>query len=235
MGTILSSQKEIGRQGEEKMMKKNNPRIKENITMVDKANVIDSIVSSYFTDGEYTPYFVEMSTKIAVALYCMEGIEFEDDSVETIYDAIISDSEVMQIIEEFTATKEFDLILKYAGDKVDFLKEKMIHNHADMDKIIKVCDIIIDSLENFSKLRIGEMSKEDMENSLKIMRQFADKDFTAEDIVNAIKDATGFNLDEKTKEILDAKNKEIRELKKYKALWESRNVTNSDKIVPMKG
>ena len=74
-----------------------------------------------------------------------------------------------------------------------------------------------------------------MENSLKIMRQFADKDFTAEDIVNAIKDATGFNLDEKTKEILDAKNKEIRELKKYKALWESRNVTNSDKIVPMKG
>ena len=43
------------------------------------------------------------------------------------------------------------------------------------------------------------------------------------------------NLDEKTKEILDAKNKEIRELKKYKALWESRNVTNSDKIVPMKG
>ena len=35
-------------------MKKNNVRIKNNITLTDEINAINGIVSCYFTDGEYT-------------------------------------------------------------------------------------------------------------------------------------------------------------------------------------
>ena len=48
---------------------------------------------------------------------------------------------------------------------------------------------------------------------------------TEENIANVIKEAADFNLDDASKEIIDAKNAEIRELKKYKTLWESRNTS----------
>ena len=39
-------------------MKKTNIRIKD-ITLVDQINAIERIVSSYFVDGEYTPYYAD--------------------------------------------------------------------------------------------------------------------------------------------------------------------------------
>ena len=82
------------------------------------------------------------------------------------------------------------------------------------------------------------MEPEDMDNAKKVVNKLAEKDFTAEDLSNVLKDAVGFNMDKATEEIIDAKNAEIRELKKYKALWEGRNATTSttsDKVVPIKG
>ena len=129
-----------------------------------------------------------------------------------------------------------------AKDKVEFLKQKIIHSHADMDKIIEVCNVIIDSLENFSKLNIKEMKKEDMQNASIVLEKLAsNNNLTSEVISNVLKDAVGFKMDEATEEILDSKNEQIRglkeenkELRKYKALWESRNTTASDKVVSMK-
>ena len=123
-----------------------------------------------------------------------------------------------------------------AKDKVEFLKQKIIHSHADMDKIIEACNVIIDSLENFSKLNIKEMKKEDMQNASIVLEKLAsNNNLTPEVISNVLKDAVGFKMDEATEEIIDAKNAEIRELRKYKALWESRKTTaSSDKVVSMK-
>ena len=125
-------------------------------------------------------------------------------------------------------------VMKNVKDKVDFIKQKIIHSHADMDKIIEACNVIIDSLENFSKLDLTELSKEDIKNASSIMKKIASGEITVDSLSSALKEAVGFKMDEAMSEILNAKNAEIRELKKYKTLWEGRNVT-SNKVVPMKG
>ena len=58
-------------------------------------------------------------------------------------------------------------------------------------------------------------------------QKMADSGFkmTEDSIVNVIKEAANFKPDEASKEIIEAKNAEIRELKKYKTLWESRNTS----------
>ena len=222
-------------------MKKNNVKVKENITMVDKVNAINLIVSSYFTDGEYTPYYSKMAEVMAVVTYFIEGIEFEDD--EDIYNAVMQDEELSDIVHDVLFEDDMIFIKNNARDKVEFLKQQIIHSHADTDRIIEACNVIIDSLENFSKLNIKEMKKEDMQNASIVLEKLASSNnLTPEVISNVLKDAVGFNMDKATEEILDSKNEQIRglkeenkELRKYKALWESRNTTSSDKIVPMEG
>ena len=218
-------------------MKKNNVRIKDNITLTDKINAINGIISCYFTDGEYTPYYSEMAETIAIVNYFLEGLEF--DKNEDVYTSVISDIEVMELIYMFNADrtnerKVIDFVRANVKDKVDFIKQRIIHSHDDMNKIIKACDVIIDALENFSKLNLSELSEEDIKNASSIMMKIASGEITADNLSNALKEAVGFKMDEVMSEILDAKNAEIKELKKYKTLWEGRNAT-SDKVVPMKG
>ena len=212
-------------------MKKNNVRIKNNITLTDKIYVINGIVSCYFTDGEYTPYYSEMAQVIASVTYFMEGVEFEDG--DDIYSSVIQDEEILNIINDIITGEDMAFVMKNVKDKVDFIKQQIIHSHADMDKIIEVCNVIIDSLENFSKLDLTELSKEDIKNASSIMKKIASGEITVDSLSSALKEAVGFKMDEAMSEILDAKNAEIKELKKYKTLWEGRNVT-ADKVVPMK-
>ena len=213
-------------------MKKNNVRIKDNITLTDKINAINGIVSCYFTDGEYTPYYSEMAQVIASVTYFMEGIEFEDG--DDIYSSVIKDEEILNIVDDIITGEDMTFVMKNVKDKVDFIKQQIIHSHADMDKIIEVCNVIIDALENFSKLDLTELSKEDIKNASSIMKKIASGEITVDSLSSALKEAVGFKMDDAMSEILDAKNAEIRELKKYKTLWEGRNVT-SNKVVPMKG
>lgn len=218
-------------------MKKNNPKIKGNIGITDKVNAIEGIVSTYFTDGDYTPYYSQMGEIIAIARYFIEGLEFEKD--ESIYRSVVLDEEVMELVNEFYNTrtkagKMMNTIKELVKDKVDFVKEQTIHSHADMDKIIEFCNIVIDSFENFSKLNLTQMSKEDMDAALNVMRQLSEKDFTKDDMADVIKKAANFDLDKAATEIIDAKNAKIRELKKYKTLWEVRNVVADDKVIPFK-
>lgn len=222
-------------------MKKGKIEIKKNISMVDKVNAINLIVSSYFTDGEYTPYYSDMAQVMAVVTYFIEGIEFEEG--EDIYNAVMQDEELVDIVHDVLFDDDMIFIKNNARDKVKFLKQQIIHSHADTDRIIEACNVIIDSLENFSKLNIKEMKKEDMQNASIVLEKLAsNNNLTPEVISNVLKDAVGFNMDKETEEILDSKNEQIRglkeenkELRKYKALWESRNTTASDKIVPLKG
>ena len=223
-------------------MKKGKIEIKKNISIVDKVNAINLIVSSYFTNGEYTPYYSDMAQVMAVVTYFIEGIEFDEG--EDIYDAVMQDEELVDIVHDVLFDDDMIFIKNNARDKVEFLKQKIIHSHADMDKIIEACNVIIDSLENFSKLNIKEMKKEDMQNASIVLEKLAsNNNLTPEVISNVLKDAVGFKMDEATEEIIDAKNEQIRglkeennKLKKYKTLWESRNTTaSSDKVVPMKG
>lgn len=217
-------------------MKKNNPKIKENITLIDKISAIEGITSSYFTNGDYTPYYSEISEITAIATYFIEGLEFEDG--ESIYNSVIADEEVMELIQMFfsnksNAGKVMNYVKEQVKDKVDFIKKQLIHSHSDMNKIIDFCNVVIDSFENFSKLNLSQISNEDLYVGLNVMRQLSEKNFTKDDLTDAIKKAAHFDLDKASAEIIDAKNAQIKELKKYKVLWETRNAVSDNNIIPM--
>lgn len=205
-------------------MKKNNVRIKDNITFGEQVAAIEKITEAYFDNDNYVPYYGMIAKNLAIVTYFIDGLEFDAD--EDVLECISQDGTILNLIDVFTKSDEWSFIEDNVNDIIEFEKERIIHSHANMDKIIEACDIIIDSLENFAKLSITGMTKEDMVNASKIMQQLAGKEFTMDDISEAIKNAVGFDIDKASAEIIDAKNKEIKELKKYKTLWESRNIVS---------
>lgn len=107
-------------------MKKNNPKIKENITMQDKINVIEYIASSYFTENEeglieYTPYYIGLAQFIAAANFFMEGLEFDEG--EDIYESVIADDDELKDI-IYGSYKYYDEnLLSQIRDIVDYRKQ----------------------------------------------------------------------------------------------------------------
>lgn len=126
-------------------MKKNNFKVKENITFEDKANAIEYISNSLFDfdeEGEiidYSPYYIEPAQVCAIINYFVEGIEFEDG--ESVYDVAIADKEINDIVNQFfikntTTAKNPKLtypqeimkfVMSHVVEKVEYMKQKAIH------------------------------------------------------------------------------------------------------------
>ena len=215
-------------------MIKDNMRIKESITLQDRINAIETIVSFYFMDGDYTPYYKDEGEISAVIRNFIDGIEFEKG--ESVFSAYYNDEDLRKLVNMFIlkpVDKEpeseederiqnsirelydmMETIRKYVADKVEFEKQKYLHANPDLDKIVMVVQVI-DSFENFSRMNFEIFTPENLEKAQKIFNKISESGFelTTENIINVIKDASSFNMDEATKEIVDAKNSEIRELK----------------------
>lgn len=216
-------------------MIKDNMRIKESITLQDRINAIETIVSFYFMDGDYTPYYKDEGEISAVIRNFIDGIEFEKG--ESVFSAYYNDENLRKLVNMFIlkpVDKEpeseederiqnsirelydmMETIREYVADKVEFEKQKYLHANPDLDKIVMAADTIIDSFENFSRMNFEIFTPENLEKAQKIFNKISESgfEFTAENIVNVIRDASSFDMDEATKEIVDAKNSEIRELK----------------------
>ena len=216
-------------------MIKDNMRIKESITLQDRIIAIETIVSFYFMDGDYTPYYKDEGEISAVIRNFIDGIEFEKG--ESVFSAYYNDENLRKLVNMFIlkpVDKEpeseederiqnsirelydmMETIREYVADKVEFEKQKYLHANPDLDKIVMAADTIIDSFENFSRMNFEIFTPENLEKAQKIFNKISESGFelTAENIINVIKDASSFNMDEATKEIVDAKNSEIRELK----------------------
>lgn len=216
-------------------MIKDNMRIKESITLVDKVNAIETIVSFYFMNGDYTPYYKDEGEISAVIRNFIDGVEFEKG--ESVFAAYYNDEDLRKLVNVFILKPVFEdtddeeekktqgsirecydmmeIIREYVADKVEFEKQKYLHANPDLDKIVMAADAIIDSFENFSRMNFEILTPENLEKAQRIFNKISESrfEFTAENIINVIKDASSFNMDEATKEIVDAKNSEIRELK----------------------
>lgn len=216
-------------------MIKYNMRIKESITLQDRINAIETIVSFYFMDGDYTPYYKDEGEISAVIRNFIDGIEFEKG--ESVFSAYYNDEDLRKLVNMFIlkpVDKEpeseedkriqnsirelydmMEVIREYVADKVEFEKQKYLHANPDLDKIVMAADTIIDSFENFSRMNFEILTPENLEKAQRIFNKISESgfEFTAENIVNVIRDASSFDMDEATKEIVDAKNSEIRELK----------------------
>lgn len=218
-------------------MIKNNLRIKDNISLTDQIMVINDIVAAYFRNGDYTPYYAEMGEIIAVGTYLLEGYELEEG--ESIYTFYYTDQEVHKLIDMFINNSNqksqnvaiMKFIREMVKDKLEFAKERAIHSRPMTEEAFvtlkQFMDVVIDSFGNFANLNLSTLSPEMIKNAQTVFQKMADSGFkiTEENIANVIKEAADFNMDDASKEIIDAKNAEIRELKKYKTLWESRNTS----------
>lgn len=232
-------------------MIKENMRIKENITLADKISAIDFISQRYFYEGKYTPYYADMAEIIAVGLYFIEGytldiLENEDGTKEqeSVYELYQKDTEFHEMIDRFV-NYEFpstdyahvmEYIRKHVRDKVDFVKQQIIHSNPDLDIIVEAANVIIESLANFANLNLEQISPEMIKTCMSVMNKLNAENIklTPEFIADVIRDASGFDLDEASEKIINGKNEQIenlkeenKELRKYKMLWDTRNATNT--------
>lgn len=161
-------------------MIKNNVRIKEDITIKDKANTIECIVDGCFMENpeigsgymDYVPYFYDMVEEIAFAKYLIEGLEFDKD--ENIYDTIHSDQEVMYLIDCLKKDYKVLRLLSVVDNKLEFEKQLIVNNNrAIFESIIRNSD----SIENKVKEILDKESKRiDMETKALKATEFLSKE-----------------------------------------------------------
>lgn len=159
-------------------MKKNNFKVKENITFEDKANAIEYICNSLFDfdeEGEiidYSPYYIEPAQVCAILNYFVEGIEFENG--ESIYDVAVADKEVNDVVNQFflkpTTAKNPKLtypqevmkfVMSHVVEKVEYMKQKSIHApvcRKDMvgEAIVELINVLS---EKANELNVSEANK----------------------------------------------------------------------------
>lgn len=229
-------------------MIKENLRIKE-VTLADKIHAIDFISQKYFFEGKYTPYYTDMAEIIAVGSYFIEGytlenVELPDGSAEeeNIYDLYRTDNDFRKMIDQFVnydfpstdAAEIMEDVRKHVRDKVDFVKQQIIHSNPNLDIIVEAANVIIESLANFSKLNIEQLTPEMVKTCASVMRKLDSSNIklTPEFIADVVRDAADFDFDEASKKIIDGKNEQIenlkaenKELRKYRMLWDTRNAT----------
>lgn len=210
-------------------MKKNNPKIKEVITIKDMNSAVETVVNIYFQvdeDGNeiYTPYFSEIGEVTAIANYFIEGVEFDEN--ENIYESVCEDGVINTLVQNFKKSGEYDEFIHYVEDKVDYRKKMNIatlHNEATSILTYKLLELIekeheksikeIEATENLNNWIKEQREQQERLNSivpLEAQKNFIEK-FDVDDIVRAVyKEMSESELHKKNKEIVDA-NRKIRE------------------------
>ena len=195
-------------------MKKENVRIKEEITIGDEINAVESIVSSYFMNGDFTPYYSEMQCIIAITENFIEGVEFEDD--ELIYDAVVQDPDIyplnMKFYYDVSDTEQakheneenikyiniWNRVMQHVHEKVEFEKQlrinemstytlsNLINSQNEMiESVIETCTVLLDSFSALANLK--NLTQEDMELAREFMGNLKDKNITETTLANAMK------------------------------------------------
>lgn len=136
-------------------MIKNNVKVKDRLSMDEKINATIYLTSSYFIDGEYTPYYREISDIVVFFKYAVEGLEFEkstDESgeivEESIYDCVVNDKELLNLYnrtmcsyDDNSIKKQFEEINTIVNDMVEFEKQRLIHKTTPIEeKVLEILD-----------------------------------------------------------------------------------------------
>ena len=158
-------------------MKKNNVKIKDNITFKDQLNAIDYIVSCGFkidSNGEidYTPEYIMPGEVEAYALFFLDGLEFDKDEIK--YESIMQDNKIMSLIMKFFSTDEEDsqyasirnYVINNAYRKIDFRSQVLIHGNPVYNQISDFIEKINSVFEAFDSLTnvVDQIKAEDDQN-----------------------------------------------------------------------
>ena len=217
-------------------MRKNNVKIKDNITIVDEISAIQSIVEYYFTDNEYTPYYADMAKTTAVAQNFLDGVDFEAE--DYVYECVMTNDDLYKCVNKFLVSSaiksdaqyynRMERIMKKVEDIVEFKKQKLIHNTDAFSIVGDMCLAIKDILDNYIQ---------NTEISNKFIEDLKESGITEETLTNAVRNAANkFQMPEsdviegqrqriaEQQEQLQEKETEIQDLRKWKREHMARNV-----------
>lgn len=214
-------------------MKITELKVKDNITPDIIAEAIEYISNSCFIGGTYNPYYRSFSEKMAIVQFFLDGIEFEDgDSLFVICEL----DDVKKLTAKFYGDKrvnKYSPIMEVVNHNVDeiveFKKQRLIHGADAIESIAKNVGIIVeaidkfgnfvdelgDAISNIAKIDFDAIDEKDFDTAKKLAEKFANGD-----MAKALKEAVNFDIDKASQEIIDAKNKQIEELKERNALLE---------------
>lgn len=176
-------------------MKKDIVKIKSDITIVDEISAIEGMVSYYFTDGEYTPYYADMAKVTVVAEHFLDGIDFEPE--DYVYQLVMENDDIYACVKKFleipsTQDKEdvdcydrMEKIMKQVEDIVDFRKQKLIHGSDTIKAIGDLCDSVTAVLNNIAEMN----SPENIQMAKDFMEEIKQNGVTEETLSNAVRKA----------------------------------------------
>lgn len=219
-------------------MKKDNVRVKSDITIVDEITAIENMVSYYFTDNEYTPYYADMAKVTVIAENFLDGVEFESE--DYVYQLVMENDDIYECVKKFleiptSQDKEsvdcyvrMEKIMKQVDDVVEFKKQKLIHNSDAFAIVGDMCLVVKDILDNYAK---------NNEIAQKFISDLQESGITEETLTNAVRNAADqFKMPEneiiegqrkriaEQQERLQEKETEIQDLRKWKCEHMARNV-----------
>lgn len=190
-------------------MKKENVKIKSNITIVDEISTIQSIVEYYFTDGEYTPYYADMAKTTAVAQNFLDGVEFEAE--DYVYECVMTNDDLYKCVNKFlvpSAIKSdaqyynrMERIMKHVEDIVEFKKQKLIHNTDAFRIVGDMCMALKDIMDSYTQN--AELAKT-------FITDLQKSGITEETLTNAVRNAAD-KFKPSENEIIEGQRKRIAE------------------------
>lgn len=166
-------------------MGKQNIKVKSDINITEKIAMINMILDSYFTDGNYTPYFNERARINAIAIYMLDGIEYDENI--SIYDTVVSDPDIYSLVMDCMKSDAYQFVSKYVDDMLEVKKKQYTNNYEALSKLISLVDVLTNALENFANLNIHKMSKEDWNTTLEFMKNMSGSEFTEQNMANVLK------------------------------------------------
>jgi len=142
-------------------MIKSNLKIKEDLKITDKINLVETIVDYYFTITKdedenkvitYTPYLKEVGQFIGIAQYAIEGIEFNIN--DNIYNLVLNDPDILSLVRSVLKKDWFSEIMNDVIEIVEYKKSEILaktQNESNSIIAHKIFELIELEQENYKK------------------------------------------------------------------------------------
>ena len=185
-------------------MKVKNPRIKKNISLVDKINVIENTIPYAFNDGKYTPYYIDLGLRISIAEFLLDGVTFEPD--DDIYNLTITNKKIQPLVDKFYSDERADEETIYCmGIKADIdsqiedimevEKQAFIHKSDSLEVLYSGLNVLIenalDVVERFNK-QASVLTSDDIANASKLLNSIGNGTISSDAIAKVIRKAIDF-------------------------------------------
>ena len=194
-------------------MKVKNPRIKKNISLVDKINVIENTILYAFNDGKYTPYYIDLGLRTSIAEFLLDGVTFEQD--DDIYNLTLTNKKIKPLVDKFYSDERVDEETIYCmdiksdidaqiEDIMEVEKQAFIHKSDSLEILYNGLNMLIENVLNaveYFNRQTSVLTSDDIANASKLMSSISDGTISRDAIAEIIRKAIDFKVPEKTESV----------------------------------